>query len=936
MIRTLLETSLKARITLLTLAIFLASTVCLGLYTVTVLRTDLQGLLTRQQFSLAENIAGNIEEQLRERLQALEQVARLAGPRVVQNDVLAQRMLADLPVFQAQFNGGTFITDAAGTAIASAPLSLPRVGVSYADRDYIQQVLATGRPAIGKPTLGRTLGVPVVVMAVPIRDLGGKIVGVLAGVTNLHHASFLDTETDRDIGRKATYLLVSTEHRLVITSSDKSRVMELVPPAGMNPAIDRYMAGHEGTSTFINPLGVEVLTSVKQVPSANWYVAVALPTAVAFEPLQSLQVHLLMGIALLTLGAGLLSWWMIRRQLFPLQRAAQQLALTRPDHLQTAELAPLPVGRPDEIGQLILSFNTLLAELSRQRMQLQKSELLYSTAFQTSPDAFSIVRLDDGCFLKINESFTRIFGWSTDDLVGRTARDVAIWQDPNDRHVLVQALKEHGRCENLEAGLVTRDGRRLSVLISATLIDFEGEPCMLAVTHDITARKAAQAQIHELAFSDPLTGLPNRRLFMDRLHQSVAECTRHGRRGALYFVDLDDFKSLNDNLGHDKGDLLLRAAGQQLLSIVAPGDTVARLSGDEFVVMIKDLPHEAAQAAAQAKAMGERILTVLSEAVRIDGKAHHGSASAGMTPFGPETVHAADLLKQADLALYQAKSLGRNRLCLFTPDLQARLNSRSEMEADLRVALQQEQFRLHYQVQVDMRGRIVGVEALLRWQHPGKGMVPPGEFISLAEQSGLIVPLGHWVLETACRQLVRWAADPVLSRLSMGVNVSSRQFQQFDFVHQVLATLEKTGADARRLKLELTESLLVDNIEDVATKMKALRARGVCFSLDDFGTGFSSLAYLKSLPLDELKIDQGFVRHIEADPNDMAIARTVVALGQSLGLTVTAEGVETEAQRQTLVDLGCQRCQGYLFGRPAPVEEIEARMKAQARMLESA
>jgi EAL domain-containing protein (putative c-di-GMP-specific phosphodiesterase class I) len=351
---------------------------------------------------------------------------------------------------------------------------------------------------------------------------------------------------------------------------------------------------------------------------------------------------------------------------------------------------------------------------------------------------------------------------------------------------------------------------------------------------------------------------------------------------------------------------------------------VARLGSDEFVVMLEDLSENALEAATQVEAVGDKILTALSHSYTLAERAHHSSASIGVTLFGdgkPESYE--EPLKRAELAMFRAKAAGRNTLRFFDVQMQAEVSAHAALEADLREAVQQHQFLLYYQPQVVGEGRVTGAEALLRWQQPQRGMVSPAEFIPLAEASGLILPIGQWVLENACAQLTSWAHDPAMAHLSIAVNVSARQFRQANFVDTVLATLARTAANPKRLKLELTESMLVDDVEGMIAKMSVLKAKGISFSLDDFGTGYSSLAYLKRLPLDQLKIDQGFVRNIVTDPNDAAIAKMVVALAESTGLSVIAEGVELQAQADFLAHLGCHAYQGYLFSRPLPLAAFE-------------
>jgi diguanylate cyclase (GGDEF)-like protein/PAS domain S-box-containing protein len=444
---------------------------------------------------------------------------------------------------------------------------------------------------------------------------------------------------------------------------------------------------------------------------------------------------------------------------------------------------------------------------------------------------------------------------------------------------------------------------------------------------NITERKQAEEKIEELAFFDQLTGLPNRTLLLDRLRQTLSASMRCGNHSALLFIDLDNFKTLNDTLGHDMGDLLLKQVAQRLVSCVRSGDTVARFGGDEFVVMLVDLSSNEGDAAIRTETVGEKILASLNQTYQLDEAIYHGTPSIGATLFGGESATVEDLMKQADLAMYKSKGMGRNALHFFNPEMETVVMARAALEADLRKAVNEQQFLLHYQAQVLDGHRITGAEVLLRWQHPRRGMVSPAEFIPLAEETGLILALGSWVLETACTQLASWASRVEMAHLTIAVNVSAQEFREPGFVDKVLAIVERTKANPNRLKLELTESLLVNDVEDIITKMMALKARGVGFSLDDFGTGYSSLSYLKRLPLDQLKIDQSFIKDLLTDPDDAAIAKMIIALAESLGLVVIAEGVETAGQRDYLADQGCHAYQGYLFSRPLPLHEFEQLMQ---------
>ena len=447
---------------------------------------------------------------------------------------------------------------------------------------------------------------------------------------------------------------------------------------------------------------------------------------------------------------------------------------------------------------------------------------------------------------------------------------------------------------------------------------------MVIIYHDVTELRRASAEIEVLAFYDPLTGLPNRRLLLDRLGQAVASATRSGSLGAVLFLDLDHFKTLNDTQGHEVGDQLLLQVAQRLQACLRDADSVARLGGDEFVAILSDLAHDSSEAAAQAQRIGEKLLLSLGQPYTLGTHMHHGSCSIGATLFGHIHQSAAELLKQADIAMYQVKGQTGNGLCFFDPQMQTLISQRAQLEADLQLALGQAQLLLHYQPQFASDGGIVGAEALLRWQHPERGMVSPAEFIPVAEESGLIMPIGQWVLRTACQQLATWQSDTRRARWQLAVNVSARQFRQRDFVQQVIDVMQETGIRPHLLKLELTESLVLDNVDDTIEKMHQLRTKGVRFSVDDFGTGYSSLAYLSRLPLHQLKIDQSFVRNLGIHPNDDVIVQTIIGMAANLGLEVIAEGVETLEQKEFLERHGCELYQGYLLGRPMPVAQLEA------------
>ena len=581
-----------------------------------------------------------------------------------------------------------------------------------------------------------------------------------------------------------------------------------------------------------------------------------------------------------------------------------------------------------EDGGLVRTFADV-SDYVRVQAELRESEARFRSLSDLSSDWYWETDAQ-GRFVQLAGDLSAN-GITQADVLGRTRWELgALNMNEADwaTHRAVLASKQPFR--DLELQRRRPDGTLHWISVSGVpLLDGQGAlRGYRGVGRDITERKGVESQIERLAFYDVLTGLPNRRLLVDRLQRSLKTVARRPVHGALLIIDLDNFKDLNDTQGHDQGDELLVQVAQRLQGCVRATDTVARFGGDEFVVLVEDLSTDAAQASAEAALVASYITTTLGKPYAmgpLGDTSYHSTPSIGIALFGPHQPCSVDeLLKHADLAMYQAKAAGRNTQRFFDPEMQAAVRARSALEADLRRGLQQQEMQLYFQPVVDCSGQLQGAEALVRWHHPERGVVAPAEFIGMAEQTGLILPLGQWVLEAACQQLVAWSRTRLTRALFLSVNVSVRQFRQADFVEQLLQLLEQTGANPERLKLELTESLLLADVEDVIARMQQLRERGVGFSLDDFGTGYSSLSYLKRLPLDQLKIDQGFVRDVLTDPNDAAIVRTILALANSLDLGVVAEGVETPGQLEFLKQHGCPAFQGYLFGRPMPVAVLEA------------
>jgi diguanylate cyclase (GGDEF)-like protein/PAS domain S-box-containing protein len=580
------------------------------------------------------------------------------------------------------------------------------------------------------------------------------------------------------------------------------------------------------------------------------------------------------------------------------------------------------LGIQNEVGQ-VLRHRAMCFDLTLQK-QTEVNQRIAAIAFESLSGMFVTDR--HSVILHVNQSFSTLTGYSAEEAVGQTPTllrsgqhgqafyddmwaqllDIGFWQGE------VINRRKHG---GLYTGWMTISGVK----------DADGETTHYVCSFiDISAHKKAEESIHRLAFYDPLTQLANRRLLKDRMALAMASAHLNGHNGAVLMVDLDNFKMINDTSGHDTGDVVLTEVAARLQCVVQMGDCVARLGGDEFVVLLAVLPENPLEAVAQAQRTAENILASLSKLYVAMGQSFRCTASIGIDMFGTHNT-VSDLLKHADMAMYEAKKAGRNALRFFDTAMQAAVTHRVELEQALRRGLNQHEFVLYFQPQVNVLGQTVGAEVLLRWQHPDLGLVSPLEFIPLAEETGLILPIGQWVLESACAQLKAWETHPLACDLQLAVNVSALQFNQANFVAQVVQTVRHSGIRPDRLKLELTESMVAE-VETTAEKMLALKALGVTFSMDDFGTGYSSLSSLTRLPLSQLKIDQSFVRNMGTQTADAAIVQTIIAMAHNLGLDVIAEGVETEVQKQFLAQHGCLLYQGYLLGRPMPIAAFQAHL----------
>ncbi|MFA6202831.1 MAG: EAL domain-containing protein [Gallionella sp.] len=847
--------------------------------------------LYQQEVQIATQQAENIAFSINENIELLKGISRVFTRDVELREALHSNLQIkrgmnvfgeiDRSLQISALNLGAdniFVLNARGDCIAAANAGDPSspMGANFSDRAYFSEVEAgkSGR----QYAVGRTSNVPGLYYASPIFENGRFLGAVVVKRDITKFASLI----------KQSHALISDTNGVIVLSYDQAYLFQAMPEAAvLTMSVEQKLLQYR--RAVIEPWQMkswgkpQFAAAVLVGNKPQVLVSKALPD-------DEITVHVPRSVGILVRLANEKNW------LFLLLAATGSM--------------------------LIIAVSVVVIYL-RDSLRAAADLRVSATAFDAQEGMF--VTDAEGVIQRVNNAFTQLTGYSASEVIGQTPRLLSSGQHDAVFYALMwQSINETGKWAG-EIWNRRKNGEIYPEYLAITAVKDESGVVnnYVATFNDISDSKAATNEIQLLAFYDALTGLPNRRLLLDRLLQALASSVRSNRMGALLLIDLDNFKTLNETMGHDIGDLLLRQVAERLTACVRNGDTVARLGGDEFIVMLEEIGAQTVDSVTHTTTIAEKILNSLNLPYRLEKHECHSTPSIGATLFSGTQQSADELMKQVDIAMYQAKQAGRNGLRFFDSKMQDAISARASLEADLRVALINSEFQLHYQIQVNSLGAALGAEVLIRWMHPQRGMVSPAQFIPLAEESGLILPVGEWVLKTACHQLKVWQDNALTRELTLAVNVSSKQFRQAEFVELVKKTLQSSGANPSLLKLELTESLLLENIDEIIAKMNELKLMGIHFSIDDFGTGYSSLQYIKRLPLDQLKIDQSFVRDIMDDNNDAAIVQTIIAMSDALGLNVIAEGVETREQRAFLDSHGCHTFQGYLFSKPIPLEQFE-------------
>ncbi len=905
--------SLKTRVVVAVAVLFIGFASLLTWLTLRHFDQSFRQNLYEQQFVLASSLAHAIDDKIRQSQTMLSQVAEVVPPQVWQSPSLAQQFLDQKGALQTIFSNGMLLIDAQGRIVAESPYLPGRRGRDVSGLEVFKVVTETRQPYISKPFASvRAMGRPAITIALPLFDAQGVMLGRLHGSIELSRRNFLSDLSDFKLGETG-YVSLFTKDRVFISNRNPQRILQPIVAPGLNPLVDRAVQGFEGSGTTVNSRGIELISSFKHLSTVPWIISLNLPLDEATEPLQKARSFLYWAIGAGTALVVVLIGLLMRKALAPLGVLTQHVHALQ--HNQGGA-RQIQLAADGEIGSLVQSFNNMVTAQDVQRHTLQESEARFRSLAELSTDWY----WEQDTNFRFTLMSRGLEKTGVDVYLGRTRWEMPIvgvsdaqWAE----HRAILERREPFRDFVYQVRTINGELRTFSIS-GAPMFDAQGVfTGYRGIGSDITDRRSAEQRIEYLAYHDVLTGLPNRLLVQDRFEQAMAQAERSNTRVALAYMDLDNFKTINDTLGHAAGDEFLKEVARRLRACVRDSDTISRQGGDEFLLVLRDLPDTEIVSAIVTK-----ILEKLQEPFQLGAQELSSSASIGVAIAPDDGSDFETLRKKADLAMYRSKEAGRNTWHYFDPTMDAEAGEHLLMRNGLRRALEQQEFVLYYQTQHDLtEGTLTGLEALIRWQHPELGLVAPGRFIGVAEESGLIVPIGDWVLQQACWQVMEWQRAG-LRAVPVSVNLSAIQFKRGDVEASVERALSASGLAPELLELELTESILLHNAESVLGSMRRLKQLGVKLAIDDFGTGYSSLSYLKRLDIDKLKIDQSFVRDLASDPDDEAIVRAIIQMAHSLKLKTIAEGVENLDLRFRLQSFGCDEAQGYLYSRPLPAAEI--------------
>ncbi len=902
--------TLATRTSTATSLLFLFAILAVGMASLHSSRTQLTNVMITEQNTLVERIADNLDQKLR----ALQRALLLSAIEISEADVAssdaAQEYLDSNSGLYAAFDRSIFLFSEKGILLAERPFKPGRRGDNASWRPYIKDTIRTQEPVISEPFLTNVGDANMVlVMTMPVFAKDGRMIAILTGSLGLTHPGMLGNIAKTVIGRTG-YLYIVTADGKLIMHPDRQRLSQVAFAPLANPLFDRALNGFEGTEETLDANDRRALVSYNRVKSSNWIVAAVYPKDEAFLAVHDLIWRFVEFLLVAFVIVVLAIWVSMRYLMRPLVSLTRHLS----NYTATEEIAPLlGTAGSGEIGALTTAFNRLTARLHEREITLVETMQRYQLITENSTDL--ITKHDPtGVISYASPVSSSVLGIAHDALIGRSLCEFV---HPEDFEVVRSAFAEASQAKTLPTVIYrARHVDQHYVWFETTmrlmkLATGEETKKILCISRDISDRKRMEQRLHELARTDHLTTLPNRFLLDERFAGGLAQARREGSMLAMLMIDIDRFKNINDTLGHGMGDALLKLVGSKLKSCIRECDTLARWGGDEFVLLLPGL-----QDSETAVTVAQRCLSALKEPFAIDGQALHITASVGISVSPDASAEAETLLKNADTAMYKAKARGGDCFIMYSAEMSAGARSRLSMENALFHAIDRNELLLHYQPLISAKtGRLVGAEALIRWQHPEHGLVSPGQFIPIAEETGLIDAIGEWVLRTACTQMNLWYGGG-LPRIPVSVNLSSRQFRKDTLAKTIKKVLDDTAFDPQYLELELTESLLMDDTGRSKTILAELKGLGVSIALDDFGTGYSSLSYLKGFHLDTLKIDRTFISELTTSEATASIVRATIGLAKGLRLKTVGEGVETRAQANFLVKQGCDVLQGFLFARP--------------------